>query len=220
MKPIVLIGASEHAKVVIDIVEKENKFHILGLIDDHKPAGETLCGYPILGGTNALEDLMQRGKTTGGLVAIGDNWTRRQVVQRILARAPNFFFAQALHPSAQIARGASVGAGTVVMAGAVINSDSRVGQHCILNTHSSLDHDCVMGDFSSLAPGAVTGGKVNIGAYSAISLGAKIIHGVSIGEQSVLGAGALALQDIPAYSVAYGVPAKVIRARAAGEKYL
>jgi len=220
MKPIVIIGASEHAKVVIDIVEKEKKFHIVGLIDDHKPIGERLYDYSILGDVSALTDLMQRHKLTGGLVAIGDNWTRLQVVQRILSLAPNFVFARALHPSAQIGRGVNMGAGTVVMAGAVINSDSRVGAHCILNTHSSLDHDCAMEDFSSLAPGAVTGGKVKIGTCSAISLGANIIHGVNIGEHSVLGAGALALNDIPAYCVAVGVPAKVIRARAAGERYL
>ena len=58
------------------------------------------------------------------------------------------------------------------MAGVIVNSDSKIGDHCILNTRSALDHDCELGDFSSLAPGATTGGKVSIGAFSVIALGA------------------------------------------------
>src|SRR5688500_14187516 len=106
------------------------------------------------------------------------------------------------------------------MAGAVVNSDGSIGNSCILNTKASLDHDSLMEDFSSLAPNATVVGNVVIGAFSAVSLGASIIHGVKIGEHSVLGAGALAVDDIPHHSVAYGTPAKVIRKRLEGDKYL
>ncbi len=217
---ILLIGASEHAKVVMDIVEKQGKHQILGLIDSYKPAGEDIFGYKILGAEDALVNLFQRGEATGGIITIGDNWTRYLMAEKIKLLAPEFNFVTAIHPSASIARGVTIGAGSVLMAGVAVNSDSKIGEHCILNTQSALDHDCVMDDFSSLAPGVTTGGKVSIGAFSAISLGANIIHGVSVGEQTVLGAGALALKDIPDHCVAYGIPAKVMRKRAEGEKYL
>lgn len=220
MNQILLIGASEHAKVVMDVIEKEGRYKIHGSIDTHKPAGEDIFGYKILGAEDMLAALFKSGEVMGGIIAIGDNWTRHKVAGKILALAPEFNFVTTIHPSAVIARGVTIGAGSVLMAGVIVNSDSRVGGHCILNTRSSLDHDCMMGDFSSLAPSATTGGKVSIGAFSAVSLGASIIHGVRIGEQTVLGAGAVALQDIPDHCVAYGVPAKVIRKREAGEKYL
>ena len=142
------------------------------------------------------------------------------MAEKIKSLLPEFSFVTAIHPSASIARGVTIGAGSVLMAGVVVNSDSRIGGFCVLNTKSALDHDCEMGDFSSLAPGVTIGGKVSIGAFSAISLGANIIHGVNIGEQTVLGAGSVALKDIPDHSVAHGVPAKVIRKRQAGDKYL
>lgn len=220
MKKILLIGASEHAKVVMDIVEKEGRFEILGLIDTYKPAGEEIFGYKILGAEDTLANLFKEEKVCGGIITIGDNWMRSQVAERIHSLAPDFPFVTAIHPSAVLGRGVEIGAGTVVMAGVVINSDCRIGMHCIVNTQSSIDHDCEAGDFASLAPGVVTGGKVSIGKFSAISLGAKIIHGVNIGGQTVLGAGAIAVKDIPSYCVAYGVPARVIRKREAGEKYL
>jgi sugar O-acyltransferase (sialic acid O-acetyltransferase NeuD family) len=220
MDKVVIIGASEHGKVVADVIEREGKYAILGWIDSYKPAGGEFFGYPMLGAEDALLELWQQREIVGGLIAIGDNWTRGRVAEKICTLASDFTFITAVHPSAQIARGVSIGAGTVLMAGTIVNSDSRIGAHCILNTRSSLDHDCVMDDFSSLAPGVTTGGVVHIGAYSAVSLGANIIHGKSIGAHTVIGAGALVRTDIPDHCVAYGVPARVIRPRVKGEKYL
>lgn len=220
MEKIVIIGASGHAKVIIDIVEKEKHFAIVGLLDMSRKPGDTLLGYPILGPEESLPEFQAVFGITGGIVAIGDNWIRNKVVEKMRKIQPNFQFVSAIHPSASIGKNVEMGAGTVVMAGAVINPDSKIGRFCILNTRCSLDHDGKMGNFSSLAPGVITGGNVHIGAFSAVSLGANIIHGIKIGAHSVVGAGATVLEDIPDHAVAYGVPAKVTRERKKGEKYL
>ena len=82
------------------------------------------------------------------------------------------------------------------------------------------DHDSHLGAFASLAPGAITGGGVEIGARSFVGLGAQLIHGVSIGADTVVGAGALVLHPLPDGVVAYGAPARVIRSRQVSEPYL
>ena len=220
MDKIVIVGASGHGKVVADVVEREGRYAILGWIDSYKPAGGEFFGYPVLGAEEALLGLWQRREIVGGLIAIGDNWSRGRMAEKIRSLAADFAFVTAVHHSAQIARGVSVGAGTVLMAGVVVNSDSRIGAHCILNTRASLDHDCVMDDCSSLAPGVTTGGTVTIGAYSAVSLGVNILHGKTVGAHTVVGAGALVREDLPDHCVAYGVPARIIRRRVEGEKYL
>ncbi len=221
MKPILIVGASGHSSVVIDIIEKEGRHSIVGLVDKNMEIGSTLFGYPILGKEEEdLPALAARHRIEGGLVAIGDNWVRAQVVQRIHAVCPELEFVAAIHPQSSIARGVSTGPGTVVMAGAILNTNARVGAHCIVNTNASLDHDGVMRDYSSLAPGAVAGGNVTIGCYSAVSLGAHIVHRRCIGDHSIVGAGATVLDDLPDYVVAYGTPARVIRSREQGDKYL
>ncbi len=214
---IVVVGTSGHAKVVADIIEREGKHRIVGLIDSFRPMGDLSFGYRVLGAEEDLPALVDRHDLSGGVIAIGDNWTRYLMAQRIMAVLPTFDFVSACHPSAQLARGVTVGRGTVVMAGAIVNSDSAVGEFCIVNTRASLDHDGVMEDFSSLAPSATTGGNVRIGAYSAIGLGAAVIQGRTIGTQTVIGAGAVVLDDVPDLCVAYGVPAKVVRKRREGE---
>jgi sugar O-acyltransferase (sialic acid O-acetyltransferase NeuD family) len=218
VQDIIVYGAGGHAKAVIDTVEKDGTYKIAGILDGNKPAGSSFYGYQILGDEGWLSANSEF--VTGGIVAIGDNWIRSKVVSKITALQPDFRFITAIHPNASIAKGAKLGDGTVVMAGAVVNSDTIIGKHCVLYTLASVDHDSTTGSFVTLAPRAGTGGNVTIGNYSVISLGANVIHGRAIGEHAVIGAGSTVLSDISSYSVAYGTPAKVVRNRAAGERYL
>lgn len=220
MSRVLVIGASGHAKVVLDIFEKEARHKVVGLLDDFKPAETNWYGYSVLGRVADVVRLASEQQVDSVCVAIGDNWIRSQIVMRLKTLAPELTFVSAVHPSAQIARGVSLGVGSVVMPGVAINSDSTIGEFAILNTNSSLDHDSRLGAFASLAPRTATGGNVSIGDFSAIGIGAVILHGRSIGQHSVIGAGAVVTRDIGECAVAYGVPAKVIRSRSVGEKYL
>lgn len=220
MDKIVIIGSSGHARVVIDIVEQAGHYQIVGLIDRFRPVGSQTLGYAVLGGEEVLPQLQVKHRLSGLIVAIGDNFIRGQVAAGVRARCPDLPLCSAIHPSAVIAPSATIGAGSVVMAGATVNPCCTVGELCILNTQSSLDHDSTLADCASLAPRATTGGNCHIGAYSAISIAATLIHGINIGEHSVVGAGAMVLKSLPAFSIAYGSPARLIRSRTAGEKYL
>jgi sugar O-acyltransferase (sialic acid O-acetyltransferase NeuD family) len=218
--PIILFGASGHAKVIIDIIEKANQYEIIGLLDNHKSVNETVCGYAILGDENILPALLQQYKDLHCIISIGDNWKRYHIYEKLKQQFPVLQFGVAIHPHAKIGKQVIIDEGTVIMAGVIINPDVQIGKCVILNTNSSIDHDCILGDYCSLAPGAILGGKVTVNSYSAISIGAIIKHGISIGKHCVIGAGALVLKDVEDYHVVYGTPAKLIRKRSEGEPYL
>ncbi|MCG8502956.1 MAG: acetyltransferase [Firmicutes bacterium] len=217
MKDIVVFGAGGHAKVVIDMIEKQGDFKVIGLIDPYKTQSEKQFGYSILANH---EDFSILNKVFGGIVAIGDNWIRHRVTLRINNVDPDFNFITVIHPFASIARGVKIGKGTVIMAGAVINSDTLIGEHCIVNTNASIDHDSMVGHYVSMAPNTSTGGRVKIDDYAAIGLGANIIHNRAIGKHTVIGAGSTVIRDIPPYVVACGTPCKIIRERKEGDAYL
>jgi sugar O-acyltransferase (sialic acid O-acetyltransferase NeuD family) len=220
MEKILLLGASGHAKLIIDTVEKEGRFSILGLLDENKPKGTEWLGYTILGKITDLAALIAEGGVRLGIIAIGDNWVRQEVTRLVERIAPEFAYVSTIHPSAQIARDVSIGTGTVIMAASAINASAKLGRHCYVSTKASLDHDSVLEDFTSLGPGATVGGGVRIGTCSAIALGANVIHGVQIGEHTVIGAGAAVVRDTADRIIAYGVPAKAVRKRMPGDKYL
>jgi sugar O-acyltransferase (sialic acid O-acetyltransferase NeuD family) len=214
-----VVGASGHAKVIIDIVERQGRHKIAGIIDTFKARGTTLMGYHVIGPEDCLPGMLAAGEITGGIIAIGHNWVRCQMAQRIRERVPDFAFINAIHPSARIAREVALGQGIAIMAGVSVNPGTQIGDFCFLNTNSSVDHDNTLGEFSCLQPNAATGGNVGIGAFSAISLGANVIHGVTIGSHAVVGAGATVLSDIPDFAVAYGTPCRVIRRRQPEDSY-
>jgi len=211
MKKVIIIGSSGHAKVIIDIFQCSNEYEILGIVDKNRKIGERFYKIAVIGHDEHVAELAANNKGCLFFVAIGDNLLRAHVKQQLLSFYPEIKFATAIHPSAHIADTASIGEGTAVMAGAVINPDARIGKHCIINTRASVDHECVMYDFSSIAPGATTGGNVTLGKYSAIGIGATVIQGISIGDHSIIGAASLLTRNCRNNEVMYGVPAKLIR---------
>ncbi|WJG10424.1 acetyltransferase [Aliiglaciecola sp. LCG003] len=220
MNSVVIVGSSGHAKVIIDIVQKEGKYKIAGLLDQSRSVGEETLGYPVIGKEQELPGLIKRYGIDGAIVAIGDNFVRAKVVAAIKDLCPDLPFVSTIHPNASIGTEVSIGEGTVIMAGASINPCSSIGRFCILNTNCSLDHDSILHDFASLAPGSTAGGNCHIGQYSAISIGAIVIHGIHIGEHTVIGAGSLVNKPIESFVVAYGSPALPVRSRKEGDKYL
>jgi sugar O-acyltransferase (sialic acid O-acetyltransferase NeuD family) len=220
MEQIFVFAAGGHTKYTIDIIEQEGKYEIAGILAGNLLKGELFAEYPVLGSFDDLPDLAKTMGINKGVVTIGDNFSRRKVANLLVEKYPELGFISAIHPSAVIGKNTTIGAGTVVMAGVIVNNDCTVGEHVFLATKSSLDHDSQMGDYSSLSPGVTTGGNVSIGTMVAVGLGANILHGMSVGDYSVIGSGSLVTKPIGSHVVAYGVPCKVVRERQENDKYL
>lgn len=222
MRPkLIICGASDHGLVVADAVIAAGTFDLLGFADANPASVETMGIAPILGSDTDLTTLVGDLKVDALLIAIGDNHVRQSVTKRVASMLPSkVVFPVVVHPKASVAALATIGAGSVVLAGAVIGLGAAVGAGCIVNTQASLDHHGVMADYASLAPGVMTGGHVMIGEGSAISIGATILQGRSVGDWSVVGAGSLVMDDVPGGVTAYGTPARTQRPREPGDRYL
>lgn len=217
---ILVFGAGGHGHSVVDTLRVEGKYEILGLVDSQSAPGKEVYGLTVLGTEADLPELLARHNCHSLCIAIGDNYQRASVHQRLEETLPGIRFITTIHPSAIVSPGALLGDGVVVMAGAVINAGVQIGEGCLVNTRSSVDHDCILGVFSSVAPGATLGGAVQIGSRASIGLGASVSHGVCIGADSVIGVGACVVTEMPNEVVAYGCPCVVVRSRKPDERYL
>lgn len=210
---VMVFGASGHAKVVIDVIEKQGLYQIAFLIDDDsKKWGQEFYGYPVRGGKEALladDTLLPRGV----IVAIGDNVARMKTAKWLSQNG--FELIRALHPSAQIARGVRIAKGGVVMAGCVINSDASIGENAIINTGATVDHDCIIGDGSHVAPGCHVCGGVRIGESSLVGAASVIIPGVVVGSRVIVGAGSTVIRNVGDNEKVAGSPARALDVEAA-----
>jgi sugar O-acyltransferase (sialic acid O-acetyltransferase NeuD family) len=220
MIPLLIVGSGGHARVVLDAAITADTFDPVGFIDDSRAAGWLVDDLPVLGATAQLAKIVNRYKGVQVVVAIGDNFVRSTIVNRIEAILPRVVFATVIDAAAAVSRRVEIGAGTMINAGSIVNPSVRIGRHAIFNNSSSIAHDNDFGDFSSTGPGVTTGGDVRIGAFTHIGIGATVRHGVTVGEHTVVGAGALVIRDTPVRVVVKGVPGKVVRDRIMGERYL
>jgi sugar O-acyltransferase (sialic acid O-acetyltransferase NeuD family) len=220
MKNIVLIGGGNQAHYTIDIINKEKKYNIIGIIDSIHDIGSDRFGYKILGRQEDIVQLVNKYNIEGGVISIGDNWVRYHVFGQIKKQIPDFNFVNAIHPSVIIGDNVELGEGVVMMAGCIINPKSKIGNFTFFATGAQVDHDCNIENYSSISAGSITGGYVTLGEFSAITLGVTVVDRLKIGKNTVIGAGSLVLKDIPDNVLVYGNPARIIRTRKEGEKFL
>ena len=208
MTRILIIGAGGHAQVVADALLCRQRIlaeplHLLGFVDDFPQLwGQTRLGLPILGG---LDTVPQFACDTL-IVAIGSNPVRQQLVGRF--GAMGYSFATAVHPTAVIADGVTLGEGCMVCARVVVNTGSTIGRHTILNTAATLDHHNHIGDFVHIAPGVHTGGEVQVGHGTLVGIGAIIMPQCHVGQNCRVGAGALIHRHLADNLTAVGLPAQ------------
>lgn len=203
---VVLIGAGGHAKVIADILQSRSDLMLIGCTD--RSAGGKVLHLDVLGDDRLLPELFDR-HVRHAFVAIGDNRLRLKLAAG--ASSIGYQFVTAVSRHAYVAGSASIGAGTAVMPGAVIQPEVRIGKHSIINTGASVDHECVIGEGCHIAPGCNLAGLVTVGDGSFLGTGVKVIPGVRIGRGCTVGAGAVVIRDLPDYSTAVGVPARVMK---------
>jgi sugar O-acyltransferase (sialic acid O-acetyltransferase NeuD family) len=220
MKNIVIIGGGNQAHYVIDIIERAGQYNIIGIIDSVHPIGVDRFGYKIIGRQEDILELIDQHQIYGGIIAVGDNWIRENIYLQVSSLAPNFEFINAIHPSVIIGNNVKIGKGVTAMANVIFNPKSIIGDFTFFATGAQIEHDCIISDFASISAGSITGGHVKLGKYSALTLGVTVLDRLEIGENTVVGAGSLVLKSLPSNILAYGNPAKIIRNRIIGEKFL
>lgn len=194
-KPLILLGAGGHAKVLADLILAAGG-QIVGVLDRHAVSGLWHFGIPLLGDDNVLDQYSpsQIDLALGIGSLVGHN-LRFTLLQRFVQRG--YAFPALVHPHAYVAREVRLDEGVQTMAGAVVQPGVHLGAHVIVNTHASIDHDCLISEHVHIAPGAVLGGEVKVGARVQIGPGAVIGRGVQIGDDAVIGAGASIVRDVP-----------------------
>ena len=176
--------------------------------DDRWPALTMVDGHAVV---STVDGVLARvpGKSEQAIVGIGDNRVRLSLTRQLLAQG--FMLATVVHPSAVISALATLGSGTLVCAGALVNPGAQTGLGVIVNTGAIVEHDCHIGDGSHVCPGVRMAGGVRVGSLCWIGIGATILQGRAIGDNSTLGAGAVVLSDVLPMTTVVGCPAKEIR---------
>ncbi|GGG52927.1 acetyltransferase [Hymenobacter glacieicola] len=207
-----IVGAGGLGREVLVLARQINaavpRWRLIGFFDDRAPATPSVHGLPYLGTIAALN---AEPEPLQVVVAVGNSRSRAAVVARLTS--PTLTFPTLIHPGVALEaeQQVQVGAGCIISQGCILTCDIVLGRHVLLNLGCTVGHDAVMEDFCSLMPHANVGGEAHLATGVYLGTNATVINQVRVGNNAIIGAGAVAVRDVPGNCTAVGVPAQVIK---------
>lgn len=212
MKNIAIFGAGgfgREVKTIIDSINRqnENTYNFVGFFDDGFEKGRLINNYPVLGG---IDEINQYTEEICLAICIGDPKIKEKIISKI--DNSNVLFPTLIHPRASVTNEfVSLGKGCIICEGTIITCNIDIRDFVILNLMCTVGHDTVIEDYCSFMPSVNISGEVKIKQGVYVGTGAKIINLLEIGENTIIGAGAVVSKSLPANCTAVGIPAKPIK---------
>lgn len=212
-RPLLLVGAGGLARETLAACRTIGTWDVLGMLDDNPQRhGELVDGVAVLGPSEAVHDYPD-AQVVICTASSGNQASRRTISHRL--DLPDERYATIVHPMASVAPGVELGNGSVLLAFTVITAPQRVGRHVVLMPHCTLTHDDQVADYVTFAARVALAGTVTVGEAAYLGSGCLVREGLTIGEHSLVGMGAVVLENVPAYEVWAGVPARRLRVQSA-----
>lgn len=204
-------GFGREVKMLIDQINelgaRSSAWKFVGFYDDGLEKGAIVNGSPVLGGVNDLNEIAE---DTGVVIAVGNPITKRGIIERI--NNQHVYYPVLIHPNVLIGKDdVTIGEGSIICAGCLITVNIKIGKHVILNLSCTVGHDTVISDYCSFMPSVNISGEVKLAQCVYVGTGAQIINRADIGEETIVGMGAVVSKSLPAKCTAVGIPAKPIK---------
>lgn len=211
--PVVILGAGGNSLAIIDAIAAANAlspsqppYRIEGILDDiDDNQGKVVLGCRVIG---RIADAPRHGgcRFVNGISSIASFRRIPDIIARTgLGRER---FVSIVHPRAVVSPSATIGMGSVVLAGSILCPEAKVGDHVIILQNTSVNHHSAIGDFSTLSAGITILGYVDVGPNAFIGGGSSIIPGCRIGGGAIVGAGSVVTRDLAGGRVYAGNPAR------------
>jgi sugar O-acyltransferase (sialic acid O-acetyltransferase NeuD family) len=212
MKKITIIGAGgfgREVKMLIDqINHNEKKYDFIGFYDDNVQSETIINGFKVLGSIN---ELLQIDYNLEVVISIADPMIKKKIYETLNSNS-FLSFPSIIHPNVLIGSDdVIVGYGCIICASNIITVNVSIENFVILNLACTVGHDTKIGDYCSFMPSVNISGEVDIENSVYVGTGAKIINLLTIGNSTIVGAGAVVSKSLPEKCTAVGIPAKPIK---------
>lgn len=208
MHQVLIIGAGGWGREVLAQMQNDPSCNIewtvKGFLDSRQDILQKYdCGMPILGDPLFYEP--QPGDAF--VCAQGNPKDREKYSQPLFTKNGNFF---PILTRSHISPRVKIGRGVFVAEYAQIGPDVTLGNFSNIFSQSILGHDVKIGEYAQIGAMSFVGGAATIGAFATVHPNATILPGVQIGEESIIGAGAVVIKNVPPRTTVFGNPARVI----------
>jgi len=211
-KPLVIFGAGSLGREILIMLHQINKaipqWQILGFHDDDFNTPKKVQDYPYLG---TSKDLQQYNKPVAVLIAVGNPVQKKEIRSKL--DMPHLTFPPLIHStvSNEAFQHNTIGEGTILCQGTILTTNIKLGRQVLLNLGCTIGHDTIIHDYCALMPQANISGNVVLEQGVYVGANATVLPGIRIGQNSIIGAGAVVTHHISPHCTAVGVPARIIK---------
>lgn len=199
VKRVLILGAGQAAMQVADILLHDPSCQLVGFLDDNpEMQGQSIFGFPVLGGFSALEELWQRGAFDASIVGVGLNVKVRHACYERL-KSLHIPLVNAIDPTVRINRQVTLGQGIVLCSFVHLGVCAHLEDNCFIGAHCSIDHHCHLGQTVFMGPGCLLSGTVSVGDKTVFGDGVLVQLGLNIGQGCRVASGAIVIHDVPAF---------------------
>jgi len=195
MKPLVLVGAGDQARVGRVLMEQDSNYEVVAF-SAHESHIETstLLGLDVI----PFERIEELYPPNDFVLCIAMGFAQvNKVRATIYDQCVEMGYELVSYMSSRaITWGEfTIGKSSWVFENCVVHPFVRIGNNVSIGPGCILGHDVVIGDHCFVAPGTVMLGRVEIGPYCFVGANATLRNGVKVAPECVIGAGANILED-------------------------
>ena len=192
-KKIVIVGAGGHAKSVIDIIEDQGEWKIIGLIGRENEKHKQISGYRVIGTDEELAKIREECKYAFiGIGQIKICEPRIKMAEKL--RTYGFKFPVIKARSSYVSSRAKIEEGALIGHGAIINNGAFIGKHVIINSGAIVEHDSRISEYSHISTGTIINGDARVGKMTFIGSNSMVREGVTIPACSIIRAGSVVMK--------------------------
>lgn len=208
----VIIGAGTYGEVYLAYLQ-EAGVEIVGFLDDDPKYKNTdVKGVPVLGGISMMETIKQTHGVEAVYCPLGNNKLRVKFL--VMAKEYGLQTPNYIHPSVNISPNVTIGEGVYILLGTSIMPHTVIKNYVMISMNVGLAHHNVLEEGVFLSTGCNFGASIHAHKYAYCGIASTIMTGLhELGEDCLIGAGAVVIRDVEPKAIMAGVPAKVIKYR-------
>lgn len=208
MKDIYIIGASGFGREVAWLIEELDEFNVIGFVDDNKEIQDKkINDIPVVGGISFLIDQKEE---TNVVIAIGNPTIRYKIYEQ-LKENKNIKFPNIIAKDVRLSNTNEMGMGNIICTQSILTVNITLGNFNHINLDCTVGHDVILHDFVTVYPSVNISGNVEVGNYSELGTGTKIIQGKSVTENVIIGAGSVVIKDLIEKGTYVGLPVRKVK---------